>query len=167
VATPGQEIGNPLGERYKFLDTAQSTNGELVRYEFWLPPQKSAPPSHFHPYQDERLQVLEGVLRVQYERKDRTLHVGEAFVMRRGEIHAVWNAGDSPAHAVAEIRPAMQYEQFLEDYARAICTGQPHALQLAVIMRTHRKTLDFMFPLNIVLGAMGLIGKLLGYTAER
>jgi quercetin dioxygenase-like cupin family protein len=50
------------GVRLQFLQTADQTNGELLRVDVTLPPRFSIP-EQVHPRQEERHQVLSGTLR--------------------------------------------------------------------------------------------------------
>lgn len=63
MARRGDVIENPItGEKVTFLETSEDTNGELLRFEYVLPPRFSIP-EHVHPRQEERYEVLSGTLR--------------------------------------------------------------------------------------------------------
>jgi hypothetical protein len=63
MASQGDVIENPFtGERVIFLRTSEDTNGELLRFEYVLPPRFSIP-EHVHPRQEERHEILSGILR--------------------------------------------------------------------------------------------------------
>jgi hypothetical protein len=60
MASQGDVLENPLtGEKVIFLETSEDTNGELLRFEYVLPPRFSIP-EHVHPRQEERHEVLSG-----------------------------------------------------------------------------------------------------------
>lgn len=62
MARRGDVVENPMtGERVTFLETASDTGGELLRFEYVLPPRFSIP-EHVHPRQEERHEVLSGTL---------------------------------------------------------------------------------------------------------
>lgn len=62
-------------------------------------PAKSAVPRHFHPG-EEFVYVLEGsAIHVEEGAADRVYGAGEAFVIRRGKVHAP-RAGETPVRAV-------------------------------------------------------------------
>jgi quercetin dioxygenase-like cupin family protein len=62
MAHRGETIENPLtGEQMTFLKTAVDTNGQALEFEFVAPPGWSVP-EHIHPHQQERTQMISGVL---------------------------------------------------------------------------------------------------------
>jgi quercetin dioxygenase-like cupin family protein len=63
MARQGDVVENPLtGERVTFLETVGDTGGDLLRFEYALPPGWFVP-AHIHPRQEERHEVLSGTLR--------------------------------------------------------------------------------------------------------
>ena len=57
MAKAGDVIENPVtGERITFLKTTRETNGELLRFEYVVPPGFTIP-EHVHPRQEERHEV--------------------------------------------------------------------------------------------------------------
>jgi hypothetical protein len=62
MARRGDIVENPMtGERTTFLETARDTGGELLRFEYVLPPGWSVP-EHVHPRQEERHEIVSGTL---------------------------------------------------------------------------------------------------------
>ena len=50
MITPGQTLENPVtGERFTFTDTAATTGGELLAFDFALRPGGAVPMPHVHP----------------------------------------------------------------------------------------------------------------------
>ena len=80
MAKAGDIIENPVtGERITFLKTTQETSGELLRFEYVLPPGFTIP-EHFHPHQEERHEVLSGTLRGCVGGQERDYSEGERVV---------------------------------------------------------------------------------------
>ena len=58
---PGQTLENPVtGERFTFTDTAATTDGALLAFDFALRPGGAVPMPHVHPIQTERFEVTTG-----------------------------------------------------------------------------------------------------------
>ena len=55
--TPGQTLENPVtGERFTFIHTAGTTDGELLAFDLALRPGGAVPIPHVHPIQTERFE---------------------------------------------------------------------------------------------------------------
>jgi len=63
-------------------------------------------PPHIHHREDEFSIVLEGEIGFRSEDKEVVLGPGGYIVKPRGEVHAMWNAGRTPARMVEVISPA-------------------------------------------------------------
>ena len=88
MAKAGDVIENPMtGEQITFLKTTRETNGELLRFEYVLPPGFTIP-EHVHPHQEERHEILSGTLRGRVGGQERDYGVGERVVGPAGVPHA-------------------------------------------------------------------------------
>src|SRR5205823_2984456 len=65
-----------------------------VDFEFELPPGAGGPPPHFHPHQEERWQVKEGVMELRLGRRTVHLAAGESAAAPPGTAHSFRNRGD-------------------------------------------------------------------------
>jgi len=95
------------GER---VTVRERSEGLLAMEAEWAA-EENRPPAHVHPHQDERFEVLEGELTVQVGRKTRVLREGETVEVPRRTPHRMWNAGDRPARARWEVRPALRTQE--------------------------------------------------------
>jgi hypothetical protein len=98
---------------------------------------------------------------------------GERLTVPAGTPHCFWNAGDTEAHFVCEVRPALKFEQLLETMFALAADGKtnrkgmPSPLRLAVIARHHFDDVRLPFPpawiqrTGLALGAP--LGRMLGY----
>jgi quercetin dioxygenase-like cupin family protein len=86
-------LENPIsGQQLVFRKTAKDTRGELLEVKsIYAKAPPFRPPVHYHPYQEERLEVLSGKLRVLVE--------GEYPQLATGRPHEMWNSpkGETPA----------------------------------------------------------------------
>jgi quercetin dioxygenase-like cupin family protein len=81
-------------------------------------------PPHVHTLEDEVSIVLEGQIGFRSEDKEVVLASGGYIVKPRGEIHAMWNAGDSPARMIEIISPA-GFEEFFRGFVDMTDQGPP------------------------------------------
>lgn len=172
----GTTIENPVtGERVLFRQTAADTNGELAEVEVWVQPDGFVAAKHVHRSQTERFRVISGTLGFELGREQVTARAGDVIVVEAGTPHKFWNAGLAEAHFVAEVRPALQFEQLLETMyglaadGKTNRKGMPNPLRLAVIAQAHFDTVQLPFPpqwmqrAGLALGAP--LGRLVGYSA--
>jgi quercetin dioxygenase-like cupin family protein len=121
MITPGQTLENPVtGERFTFTQTARTTDGELLAFDFALRPGGAVPIPHVHPIQTERFEVVAGLMRFRVGL--RTVLAGPCDVVEvaPGVAHSFANAGDEEARLRVEVRPALQMEaMFAEVVAMA------------------------------------------------
>ena len=117
VTQPAREIFNSrTGQRMRFLLTAADTNGDLLRIETVDPPAAVAEPTHVHPLQETRAEVISGALRFVVDGHERLLGPGEAITIPAGTPHRFLNDGDTDAVAIQEARPALRTAEFFETY---------------------------------------------------
>jgi quercetin dioxygenase-like cupin family protein len=94
MARAGEEIYNPVqGDSIIFKETAEDTNGELMRGELVVSP-CGGNPLHVHPLQEEHFEVLSGTLGVQIGQGRRSLRVGEEATVPPGTPHRWYNESD-------------------------------------------------------------------------
>ena len=145
MITPGQTLENPVtGERFTFTETAASTDGELLAFDFALRPGGAVPIPHVHPIQTERFEVLEGRMRFRVGLRTRIAGPGDVLEVAPGVMHSFANTGDGEARLRVEVRPALAMEAMLADVVtmaragRMTRRGLPrNPLDLAVLARRY------------------------------
>jgi quercetin dioxygenase-like cupin family protein len=181
VAKTGDVIENPItGERITFLKTTRETNGELLRYEYILPPGFTIP-EHIHPQQEERHEVLSGTLRGSVGGQERDYGEGERVVGPAGVPHAWQNPNPhQEVRIVSEISPPLAFETLFETYCGLARDGKitkqgipRNPLQLAVLIdETRGMFYSTRVPIAVqeaflaVVGVVASVGRLLGYKAR-
>jgi quercetin dioxygenase-like cupin family protein len=91
------------------------------------------PPSHKHPEQDERFEVLTGSVRVELDGEVREYGEGEVFEVPRGTAHRMANPGTVPARVSWTTTPAghtLEWFRALDATQRRV-EGRPVARLLA------------------------------------
>lgn len=112
---PGQTIEAPhMGMRVTCRDSAATTAGDACRFDLWIRGNAPTLPMHVHPHQEERITVIKGSLRSRSGKVDRVLSPGETVITPPGEAHTIAPAGDDDVEMLAELRPALAYERFIE-----------------------------------------------------
>jgi mannose-6-phosphate isomerase-like protein (cupin superfamily) len=140
----GDTLENPVtGESILFLRTAADTDGELVEIEVTVEPEGAVAAAHVHPFQSERFEVLEGTLEFRRGREQVVAGPGDVVTVAAGTAHSFRNAGETVARFRCEVRPALQFERFLETMFGVAAAGKTNRkgmsspLRLAVIANAH------------------------------
>ena len=145
MITPGTTLENPVtGERFIFIETAASTNGERLTFELALLPGGAVPLPHVHPIQTERFEMLSGTMRFRVGLRHVTATAGDVVEIAPGVVHGFANAGDDEVRVHVTCTPALQMEEmFAEVVAMAEAgrmgrRGMPrNLLDLALLARTY------------------------------
>ena len=143
--TPVETLENPItGERFTFTDTAATTDGELLAFDFALRPGGAVPISHVHPIQTERFEVTSGRMRFRVGRHTVIAEPGDVVEVEPGTSHSFANDGDEEATLRVEVRPALAMERMFADViamaraGRMTKRGMPrNLLDLALLARTY------------------------------
>jgi quercetin dioxygenase-like cupin family protein len=106
IVEPGQgrfgEIGG-IGAVFKLW--GEDTNGYVSVVEHTFAVGALAEP-HRHTREDEYSIVTEGVIGFRSEDREAVLEAGGYITKPRGQLHAMWNAGSTPARMIEIISPA-------------------------------------------------------------
>jgi quercetin dioxygenase-like cupin family protein len=177
MARAGEVLENHIsGQRIIFRKTASDTDGELLEVEaVYTKPSPSRPPAHYHPYQEERFEVLSGRIKVMIEGEERAYGEGEDFVVLPGTPHEMW-AEEAGARVSWQTRPAMKTDEFFEAIWGLAKAGKinekgvPNLLQVAVIAREHADEYRLVKPpwrvQRALFAVLAPAGRLLGYRAR-
>jgi quercetin dioxygenase-like cupin family protein len=153
MAYTGQIIRNPVsGERIQFLATAADTAGEHLQFELQLTPDGHVPGAHVHPEQEERFEVLDGVMKFRLGLRTIVAEAGETVVVPAGRVHRFANGGDEDARVRVTVTPALDMEHLLETTAdlahegNVTPKGMPKPLHLALFVRRFEREVRAPFP---------------------
>jgi mannose-6-phosphate isomerase-like protein (cupin superfamily) len=115
MARAGDQLFNPLtGEQILFRATACETGGALLEMDaFWAGAARRAV-EHVHPEMQERWEMIAGQARFRIDGVERTVGPGEVVIAESGVAHEAWNPAAEPAHVRIQMRPALDWELFVE-----------------------------------------------------
>jgi mannose-6-phosphate isomerase-like protein (cupin superfamily) len=99
------------------------TNGAVSIVEHPFPVGAMVPP-HLHTREDEYSIVTEGEIGFRSGDREVVLGPGGYITKPRGELHAMWNAGQVPARMIEVISPA-GFEGFFRDLSQLMEAGPP------------------------------------------
>ena len=100
-------------------------------------------PPHVHHLEDEFSIVLEGEIGFRSNDQEVVLGPGGYIVKPRGEVHAMWNAGSTPARMIEVISPA-GFEGFFRELTDMTAVGAPNPA--AIVALGERYQLPFAQP---------------------
>jgi quercetin dioxygenase-like cupin family protein len=176
VTQTATEIFNPrTGQRIRFQLSAEDTGGELVQIESTNPPTGVPEPEHVHPYQESRVEVLEGTLLFVVDGEERRLGPGDSLTIPAGVPHHFVNDGDEDAVSLQEFRPALRTAEFFHTYFSLAQAGEldeqgkPSLLRFAVLGPAFADEIRLASPpwpvQRALFALLGPIARLRGYRA--
>jgi quercetin dioxygenase-like cupin family protein len=144
---PGQTLENPVtGERFTFTDTAATTGGDLLAFDFALRPGGAVPMPHVHPIQTERFEVTAGRVRFRVGLRTRVAEAGDVVEVEPGVMHSFANASDDEARMRIEVRPALDMEEMFAEVIEMAQAGRMNRrglprnpLRLAALARRYAR----------------------------
>jgi mannose-6-phosphate isomerase-like protein (cupin superfamily) len=170
---PGETIEAPnMGMRVTCRENGVGSRGELLSFDLWMRGGAAPPPIHVHPNQEERITVTSGSVRSRSGGVDRVLSPGDTVVSPPGDPHTVGPAGSEDVEMVAELRPALDYERFIErsfalDRAGYInAKGRGNPLRMAAAGAREAEFFVPRIPLGVqrtILTAMERLARRTGY----
>jgi len=166
------DASETTGEKLIFHQTARDTGGKLLDMEVFVKPGGFIPPEHIHPSQEEAFRILDGTLRLRIDGVEQDLGPGEDATVPPGAAHTVWPVGAETVHFISQVRPALQFETFLETIhglardGKTDKLGRPNPLQMAVLLNAFKDELRLpSLPLRVLVAIIAPVGYLLGYRA--
>jgi len=151
------------------------SDSEVLEVEGRWAPGGDPPPKHYHPTQDERFEILEGMLRTRVDGIERDLGPGEALEIPRNAVHQMWNPGTEPVRAVWQTRPGGRTEQWfsaidrLHREGRVGSNGMPGPLAFSVLLTEYDDVFRLATPaqpvVRLALSGLAVAGRARGYEA--
>lgn len=168
MATAGQIITNKVsGEKVRYLQTAEETDGKLTQFELSVSPKGFMPVRHLHPTQTETIEVVSGVFKVECDGDIHYLQPGEKITIDKGKPHQWWNESEmEEARGIFTIEPANNFEVVMEQIF-GICNtkGKLSFLQIMVMAKEYDMVIAGppIILQKIMRAVLSPIGWMLGY----
>ncbi len=102
------------GDSIDFIQTAKESDGKMSKFIMTLAPKSSwaKSPRHFHPYQTETFEVVEGELNLSVGKEKYILRSKDPKVtVDKFTLHSFWNATNNEVKFIAEIYPPRNIEK--------------------------------------------------------
>ena len=136
VVQPGDGRAGNLGSiGVVFKLWGHQTNGDVSVVEHPFPVGALVPP-HLHTREDEYSIVTEGEIGFRSGDREVVLGPGGYITKPRNELHAMWNAGKTPARMIEIISPA-GFELFFRDLVDLSDNGPPDFADIARIAESY------------------------------
>ena len=128
MVQPGDVIENPVtGETMTFLRTSAQTGGALAQMELALAPTAHLAAEHIHQRQEERFEVIEGLVRLRWAGQESLAGPGETVVVPAGSPHSWAPEGDAGARVRLTFTPGAGIEEFFDEFFRLGREGRTNA----------------------------------------
>ena len=149
----GTVLHNPMSGEYARIveHTPELAVGELLAV-----PGAAVPGPHRHPGQEERFEVLDGVLGYRLGDRRGELREGESLTVRPGVVHDWWNAGQATMRARVSVTPPGRFAAMigavwgLAVLGRTNAKGMPAPLDAALLVEAFGDEIVFERPPRIV-----------------
>lgn len=112
--------------------------GNLVMFEFTIPPGAQVPVRHYHVSVDEVVYGLSGTTTTSRDGEKHELRAGQSLLIPRGSVHTHENLHEEPAKSLIVMTPGTIGRSYFEEIARAVKGPQkPDPATLKEIMHRY------------------------------
>jgi quercetin dioxygenase-like cupin family protein len=125
------------GMELKFLVDETQGSGDVVMFEFSVPPNAGVPAAHFHREVDEVVYGLDGVLTSTVDGRRHELRRGDSLFVPRGAVHIHENLHGETARVLTVLTPGSVGRRYFEEIAEAARGGKPDPVRIKDIMQRH------------------------------
>jgi quercetin dioxygenase-like cupin family protein len=122
----------------RFLVDETQGSGNLVIFEFAVPPGARVPAPHYHREVDEAVYGLEGTLTTVVDGQAHEVGIGDTVLIPRGKVHHHRNESQRIARVLTILTPGSIGRRYFEELALvANGPGKPDLAKIKEIMLRH------------------------------
>ena len=167
-----------FGHRFHILESSRDTGDGSLRFEYFAPPRAHVH-EHVHTFQEERFEIVSGMLGVRVGGRRSILSPGQSAVGPPKVPHEWWNPSEEEVCFRVGIRPGLDVEIMLETVLGLMRDGKTirsiprNPLQLAVLVgEIGRWAYSPGLPMPVrkalftPVFLLALVGRLLGYRVR-
>ena len=176
MAYQGKVVENKFVEqKLRFIRTSTDTNGELLEIENTYPAKSKEPLAHYHPFQEEWFEVLEGELSIRLDERIVTLSKGDKIHIPKNQVHSMWNNSAYKTVVNWITKPALRSEHFFENAfglaqdGKVNKVGMPNLFQKVLFANEFSKEFRLSKPpyflQQILFTLLAPVSKIMGYKA--
>ena len=123
---------------HRFLVDETQGSGELVIFEFTMPPNARVPAPHYHRDVDELVYGLEGTFTSTRDGIKYDIGPGDSLFIARGRVHNHENLTSRKARGLVVMNPGTIGRRYFEEIAQAVnVPGKPDLAKVQAIMLRH------------------------------
>lgn len=154
------------------LELVRRTQGgeTFIELRGTLPPHREGPPMHVHYAEDEEGTTTMGTLSADIGGRRSEAGPGQKVKLPRGIPHRWWNDGDTPLAFEGYVRPAVDFDRYVQaafEVMNAGPKGRPPLLYLAHVALRHRQTQGVLVMNPVVQGLLFRVAVALGTVLGR
>lgn len=144
-----------------YLQTAESSDGEVHEQRVEYAPGSPFPPTHLHPRQDEWFEVEHGEMLFEIDGVEHRVAAGSSIQVPRGTPHRARNASAREAAVVRwETRPALRTTEFFTVGARL--GDAPGVLVSALLAHRYQDVFRVTGPVGALVPLLAAVARALG-----
>ena len=128
MSKTGDKFHNPItGEDAEVLVGSENSNNLAAISVLTVKPHGAVAGEHYHPSLEEAYTVLSGQVTFRLSGQEHSPAIGERVVVSAGTVHDWWNAGDTEARVLVEMRPPARMEEMIGELFLMAQNGQTDA----------------------------------------
>lgn len=134
----GGKIVRIGGMELRFMVDETEGAGDVVMFEFVVPPEARVPQAHFHREVDEVVYGLDGTLTSTVDGQVHEIRKGDSLFVPRGAVHIHENRHGETARVLTVLTPGSIGRRYFEEVAAEVNgAGPPDKARLLEVMQRH------------------------------